>query len=64
MFSLSGPQLKIVMEAARGVSVQKRSVFLERVAALVNVRGPDDDLTEVTKLAGTGLSKSQCQPLM
>jgi hypothetical protein len=33
MFALSDAQLALVMTAAGGLPVQKRSVFLERVAA-------------------------------
>ena len=40
MFALSDDQLALVMTAAGGVEVEKRGVFLERVAARLRLRGP------------------------
>ena len=40
MFALSDAQLALVMTAAGGLPVEKRSVFLERVAAGLRLRGP------------------------
>jgi hypothetical protein len=39
MFALSDKQLALVMTAAGGLPVEKRSVFLERVAARLRLRG-------------------------
>jgi hypothetical protein len=53
MISLSDQQLRTVMLAARTVPVEKRSQFLERVAAMLKLRGrvADDDVTDVAQLA-------------
>jgi hypothetical protein len=40
MFALTDTQLEIVMVAAGSVPVEKRSVFLERVAARLRLRAP------------------------
>ena len=59
MFGLSDAQLKIVMDVANGVPVERRSVFLERTAAMLRMRGyghfSDADVTDVAKLALCGL---------
>ncbi|MGC2587965.1 MAG: hypothetical protein WA445_17090 [Pseudolabrys sp.] len=53
MVGLSDPQLKIVMTAANAVPVERRSVFLERVGAMLKPRGrfSDDDVRQVAALA-------------
>jgi hypothetical protein len=51
MIGLTDPQLKIIMDVANGVPVERRSVFLERVGAMLALRihgrdrfvGDDDD---------------------
>jgi hypothetical protein len=45
--------LNIVMNAARLVPVEKRDTFLQRIAAMLALRGrfTDTDVTEVSKLA-------------
>jgi hypothetical protein len=53
MLALSDDQLTIVMTAARGLPVDKRSVFLERVAARLQLRGrfTDRDFDDAVRLA-------------
>ena len=54
MLSLSDGQLAIVMTAASSVPVEKRSTFLERVAARLQLRGgrfTDRDLGGAVRLA-------------
>ena len=62
MFSLNDTQLGLVMTAAGSLPVEKRSVFLERVAArLLRLHGPrftDADLGAAIQAALTGLIQS------
>jgi len=59
MFALSDAQLALVMTAAGGLPVQKRSVFLERVAArLHGPRFTDADLGAAIQAALKGLIQS------
>ena len=57
MLSLTEPQLKIVTDAASGVSVEKRDTFLRRTAMMLALRGrfDDADVVDVTSLALCGL---------
>jgi len=58
MISLNDTQLQTVMRAAADLAPEKPSVFLERVGAMLNMRGrrfTDTDLAEITALARTGL---------
>lgn len=57
MVSLTDPQLKIVMTAANAVPVERRDIFLQRVGAMLKVRGrfTDADVADVAKLAIAGL---------
>jgi len=57
MIPLSDSQLKDVTRAAADLPQEKRSIFLERLGAMLNLRRKftDDDLIEITKLARTGL---------
>jgi hypothetical protein len=57
MLALSDGQLAIVVIAARGLPVEKRSVFLERVAARLQLRGSftDLDFDDAVRLALRGL---------
>ena len=59
MIGLTDIQLKIVMHAARLVPVEKRDTFLQRIAAMLTMRGrghfTDGDVTDVAKLAMAGL---------
>jgi hypothetical protein len=58
MISLSDRQLQTVMTAPAGMTPEKRSMFLERVGAMLVMRGSftDSDLAEVVKLARVGLA--------
>jgi hypothetical protein len=61
MFALSDDQLALVITAAGGLEVEKRSVLLERVAARLRLRGPhftDADLGAAIQAALTGLIQS------
>ena len=53
------PQLKIVMTVAQTVPVERRSVFLERVGAMLRMLGyghfTDSDVSDVARLATCGL---------
>ena len=61
MFALTDAQLALVMTAAGGLPVEKRSLFLERVAAWLRLHGPrftDADLGAAIQAALTGLIQS------
>jgi hypothetical protein len=61
MLALSDSQMEAVMTAAVGLPVEKRSVFLERVAARLELRGPrftDADLGAAIQAALSGLIQS------
>jgi hypothetical protein len=63
MISLSDRQLGIVMEAAKALPPEKRSIYLERVAAMLRLRRhgkrfADDDVADVAGLARFGLMQS------
>ena len=51
MISLSDHHLQTIMTAANAVPVERRSVFLERVGAMLKVRGrfSDDDVADVAR---------------
>ena len=59
MIALNDAQLKIVMAAASPVPPEKRSQFLERIAAMLTLRGrghfTDADVNAAAKLALRGL---------
>ena len=58
MLALTDDQLGIVMNAASGLPVEKRTVFLERVAARLALRGArisDADLDKAIRIALKGL---------
>ena len=61
MLGLTDTQLAAVMDAARLLPVEKRSIYLQRIAAMLTVRGRghfnDSDVTDVAKLALTGLAQ-------
>ena len=52
--------VKIVMGAARVLPVEKRDIFLQRIAAMLALRGrgrfTDTNVAEVAQLALTGLA--------
>jgi hypothetical protein len=59
MVSLSDSQLRTLMTAAADMLPEKRSMFLERVGAMLAMRGRghfnDDDVADVVALASCGL---------
>jgi hypothetical protein len=57
MISLTDHQLEIIMDGATTLAPERRSVFLERVGAMLRVRGrfTDADVHDVAKLARCGL---------
>ena len=60
MLSLSDQQLRSVMDAAARVAADRRDVFLQRVGAMLTLRGRfnDSDVSEVAQLPLTGLIHS------
>ena len=60
MISLSDRQLSLVMTAARAVDVEKRDVFLQRVAAhlMLQAARTDDDVARAIEVALRGLLMS------
>jgi hypothetical protein len=59
MISLNDAQLKTVMATAAQVPYEKRAQFLERIVAMLALRGrsnfTDGDVDDVAKLACVGL---------
>jgi hypothetical protein len=58
MISLSDPQLKLLMEAARSLEPERRDTFMRRCAAMLELRGrwfADADVAAVAQLALVGL---------
>jgi hypothetical protein len=59
MIGLTDSQLQVVMRAARSISVEKRDIFLQRIAAMLALRGrgrfTDTDVADVAQLALAGL---------
>jgi len=61
MLAFNDSQLELVMVAARGVPIEKREVFLQRVATRLQLHGPrftDADLGAAIQAALTGLIQS------
>jgi hypothetical protein len=56
-FSLTDQQMQTIMAGARTLPVEKRSQYLQRIAAMLEIRGrfSDGDVTEVAALALVGL---------
>ena len=61
MLALSDAQLQTLMTFAADIPQEKRSMFLERVAAMLAMRGRghfnDADVADVAPLALTGLAQ-------
>jgi hypothetical protein len=57
MLALTDAQFADIMETAKGIDPERRDVFLQRVAAMLRLRGrfSDDDVVEVARLATCGL---------
>jgi hypothetical protein len=55
--SLSDDQLSAIMLAARTIDPERRDIFLQRIGAMLKLRGrfTDADIADVTKLALCGL---------
>jgi hypothetical protein len=51
MISLTDYQLKIVMDAARLMPVEKRDLYLQRIAAMLALRGRFSDTLAASGLA-------------
>jgi hypothetical protein len=55
MLGLTDHQLRIVMGSARSLPVEKRDVYLQRIAAILALRGhgrfTDTDVADVARLA-------------
>jgi hypothetical protein len=62
MIGLTDTQLQVVMHAARSIPVEKRDIFLQRIAAMLALRGrgrfTDTDVADVAQLALCGLIQS------
>jgi hypothetical protein len=58
MLGLTDNQLRVVMDAAKTLPVERRDTFLQRVGAMLRMRGrfTDSDVTDVVTLALTGLA--------
>ena len=59
MIGLTDYQLRVVMNAARLLPLEKRDIFLQRIAAMLALRGrgrfTDTDVADVAQLAIAGL---------
>ena len=59
MLGLSDTQV-VVIDAAATVPVEKRDLYLQRIAAMLTMRGRghfnDSDVVEIARLASTGLA--------
>ena len=62
MIGLTDTQLQVIMNAARSIPVEKRDIFLQRIAAMLALRGrgrfTDTDVSDVAQLALAGLVQS------
>lgn len=57
MLSFTDSELKILHDAARVIPVDRRSTFIERVAAMRKFRPKsDEDLKQIVELASVGLA--------
>ena len=61
MLGLTDDQLRTVMDAAAAVPIEKRDRYLQRLGAMLTMRGrghvTDADVADVAKLALTGLAR-------
>ena len=60
MVSLTDSQLATVTDTARIIPVERRDIFLQRVAAMLRMRGhfTDADVHDVARLALAGLAQT------
>ena len=58
MLGLTDNQLRVVMDAAKTLPVERRDTFLQRCGAMLKLRGQftDADVIDVVTLALTGLA--------
>jgi hypothetical protein len=60
MIALNDTQLKLLMAAAENIPHEKRAQFLERIAAMLKLRGRghfnDDDVSEAVARALNGMT--------
>ncbi|MGB8588811.1 MAG: hypothetical protein WCD87_24640 [Pseudolabrys sp.] len=58
MLGLTDNQLRVVMDAAKTLPVERRDTFLQRCGAMLKLRGrfTDADVIDVVTLALTGLA--------
>jgi hypothetical protein len=57
MISFTDREIEVIAEKARPISVERRSVYLQRVISMMQFRARSiADLTEVCDLATTGLT--------
>ena len=57
MIALTDSQLDNVMSAAKTIAPERRDIFLQRIGAMLRLRGrfTDADISEVVQLALAGL---------
>jgi hypothetical protein len=57
MISLSDSQLRVIMDTAKAIEPSRRDIFLQRVGAMLKLRGrfDDADVEDVARLALCGL---------
>ena len=59
MVVLTDAQLRIVVDSARTFPIEKRDLYLQRIAAMLKLRGrghfADSDVSDAVKLALVGL---------
>jgi hypothetical protein len=57
MLALTNQQLQTIMAGARALPVEKRGQYLQRIAAMLEIRGrfSDADVSDVAALALVGL---------
>jgi hypothetical protein len=59
MIALTDQQLQTVLDAASRIDIEKREMFLQRVEAMLRMRGlfNDQDLKDICALALAGLAR-------
>ena len=57
MLGLTDSQLRAIMDAARTLPIERRDIFLQRVGAMLRMRGrfTDTNVADVAQLAMAGL---------
>jgi hypothetical protein len=57
MLGLTDSQLRAIMDPARTLPIERRDIFLQRVGAMLRMRGrfADTDVADVAQLAMAGL---------